>query len=65
MTKRPFGDVTAAPVLLDDAAMRAFVVNGYHVVSPSTMALPTSFHTSLARKMEEGFADEDKRHETR
>lgn len=54
-----------AVALLDDAAMQAFIVRGFHKVSPEEMALPTSFHTAIAEKMRQLFDEEETRQRTR
>jgi hypothetical protein len=46
--------VSASPVLLDDAAMRRFIIDGYIVLKPD---LPREFHDSIYRRLEELLAD--------
>src|SRR5207247_5071918 len=45
--------VTASPLLLDDAAMRRFIIEGYLVLKPD---LPVDFHGRIYHRLEEVLA---------
>lgn len=45
--------MSASPILLDDAAVRRFIIDGYLVLRPE---LPGEFHTSVYRHIEEVLA---------
>jgi hypothetical protein len=64
--KRPLtatGDFV--PTLLDDEAMRGFIVNGFHIVHPESMGLSSDFHTSIANELSQRFDDESVRSDAR
>merc|ERR1719240_1590367 len=52
----------APPLLLDDAAMRKFVVDGFHTVTPEAMpSLTASFHERITEKLVQMFDEESTR----
>ena len=53
-------------ILLSDAAMRNFVVDGCHAVAPADMpTLPTTFHDAIAAKLARRFEEASTRESTR